>query len=316
MAEATSSSAPARSAPTPFAPALPTGVQYEISGGGYQATVTEVGATLRSLQLGGADLIHGFGADETISGGRGQQLIPWPNRIRDGKYRFDDVDQQLALSEPDRHNAMHGLVRWSGWRLISHEPTSVTQSLTLYPQKGWASVLEATISYRLSADGLEVEVEARNLGDQRVPFGYGAHPYLTAGETDVDELTLTIPAGRYLQVDDRMLPTDLVEVSESYDFRTPKPVGSLDLDTAYSDLARDERGRWQVSISTGARRTTLWADDRHRWTQVFTGDRTSGLAVEPMSCGPDGFNPGPTADGVVVLAPGDRYEGHWGIVGG
>lgn len=298
-------------------PALPTGVQYDISAGGYRAVITELGATLRSLSSNCADLICGFGAAETISSGRGQQLIPWPNRIRDGRYRIDDVDYQLALSEPDRHNAMHGLVRWTGWRLVSHEPSSVTLQHTVFPQKGWPTVLESMISYRLSSDGLQVDVQARNLGDHRVPFGYGAHPFLTAGESSVDELSLTLPADRYLQVDDRMLPTELVEVDERYDFREQKPVAGLDLDTAYSDLHRDDQGRWRVSIACGSRRTSLWADERHRWAQVFTGggDRTTGLAVEPMTCGPDAFNPGPTTEGVVSLEPGQSYQGHWGIQG-
>lgn len=298
-------------------PALPTGVQYDISAGGYRAVITELGATLRSLSSNGADLICGFGAAETISSGRGQQLIPWPNRIRDGRYRIDDVDYQLALSEPDRHNAMHGLVRWTGWRLVSHEPSSVTLQQTVFPQKGWPTVLESMISYRLSSEGLQVDVQARNLGDHRVPFGYGAHPFLTAGESSVDELSLTLPADRYLQVDERMLPTELVEVDERYDFRQEKPVAGLDLDTAYSDLHRDDQGRWRVSIACGSRRTSLWADERHRWAQVFTGggDRTTGLAVEPMTCGPDAFNPGPTTEGVLTLEPGQSYQGRWGIQG-
>ena len=51
--------------------------------------ITEVGATLRSYSVDGRDLVHGFGADEVIKGGRGQNLIPWPNRIRDGRYIFE-----------------------------------------------------------------------------------------------------------------------------------------------------------------------------------------------------------------------------------
>ena len=46
------------------------------------------------------------------SGGRGQLFVPWPNRIRDGRYAFAGTDQQLALTEPKRGNASHGLVRW------------------------------------------------------------------------------------------------------------------------------------------------------------------------------------------------------------
>ena len=35
--------------------------------------------------------------------------------------------------------------------------------------------------------------------------------------------------------------------------------------------------------------------------------------MEPMTCGPDAFNAGPTHDGMIVLAPGESYTGSWGV---
>ena len=78
----------------------PTGEQYEISFGDQRAVVTEVGAALRVYSVADRDVVLGFGVDEVISGGGGQQLIPWPNRIRDGRYEFGGKQQQLALTEP------------------------------------------------------------------------------------------------------------------------------------------------------------------------------------------------------------------------
>ena len=46
--------------------------------------------------------------------------MPWPNRIRDGRYAFGDRDLQLGLTEPTRHNASHGLVRWAAWTPEEH----------------------------------------------------------------------------------------------------------------------------------------------------------------------------------------------------
>ena len=60
------------------------GEQFEIEGGGYRAVVTESGGALRLLEHDGRPLVDGFGADEIAPGGRGQLLVPWPNRIRDG----------------------------------------------------------------------------------------------------------------------------------------------------------------------------------------------------------------------------------------
>ena len=67
----------------------PSGEQFELAAAGYRAVVTECGATLRVLEHDGRPLLHGFGEDEMSSAGRGQLLMPWPNRIRDGAYTFD-----------------------------------------------------------------------------------------------------------------------------------------------------------------------------------------------------------------------------------
>src|SRR3954466_8050800 len=90
----------------------PSGDQFEITGAGYRAVVTESGAALRLLEHEGRPLIDGFGPEEMSAGGRGQLLVPWPNRVRDGAYSFAGRDLQLGLTEPALGNASHGLVRW------------------------------------------------------------------------------------------------------------------------------------------------------------------------------------------------------------
>ncbi|HEY5822423.1 MAG TPA: aldose 1-epimerase family protein [Propionibacteriaceae bacterium] len=297
----------------------PTGVQYEISSGPHRAVVTEVGATLRSYAVGGRDVVHGFGEAEVIKGGRGQNLLPWPNRLRDGKYTFDGVDQQLVLSEPARHNAIHGLVRHQPWVLVEHAADSVTQRIVVYPQPGWPGVVEATITHRVAEDGLTVDVQATNRTDHDLPFGYAAHPYLSVGEETVDEVTVTVPASSYLRVDGRLLPVEVSPVEGTeLDWRAGAVLGEASLDTAYTDLAREDDGRWWVRLALGERHAALWADEAFGWTQVFTGGpyRNWSIAVEPMTCGPDAFNPGPTHDGLIRLAPDQPFSARWGIVGG
>jgi aldose 1-epimerase len=294
----------------------PTGEQYEISADGCTAVVTEVGATLRSLAVSGHDLVHGFAADVSPTGGRGQQLLPWPNRIRDGRYVFDNVSQQLSLTEPARHNASHGLARHVPWLLFDRQPDQVTLRLRIYPQPGWAGILEASLTYTVAAHGLTVDVTATNLGSGPIPYGYGAHPYLTVGENVVDDISLTIPAASYLAVDDRLLPTQLHPVEGTdLDWRTGRRIADASLDTAFTDLSRDADGRWEVSVTLADRCTYLWGDSATHWVQVFTGGpyRNWSIAVEPMTCGPDAFNEGPTHADLIGLEPGATTSCSWGI---
>ena len=90
----------------------PSGAQYEIAHGGQHAVVVEVGGGLRSYRADGQDVLDGYGDGGRADGGRGQPLIPWPNRLRDGRYEWDGEHHQLPLSEPEQANAIHGLGRW------------------------------------------------------------------------------------------------------------------------------------------------------------------------------------------------------------
>ena len=271
--------------------------------------------------VGGVDVVAGYAPEATCSAGRGQLLMPWPNRIRGGRYGFAGRDHRLALTEPDRGNAIHGLVRWATWSIIARADHSVALGCRLRPQPGWQGSLDLSVSYVLTAEGLIVTPSARNVGTDPAPFGFGAHPYLSVGEDRVDEVELGIPAASLLETDHLLLPRTLVPVDGTdRDFRAPRLLGELALDTAFTHLFADPDGCWRVGLTdpqTG-RAVTLWADaTAYPWVQVFTGDslpvaarRTSGIAVEPMTCPPDAFNSG---DDLIVLEPGQEFTAPWGI---
>jgi hypothetical protein len=126
----------------------PTGEHFEISFRDQRATVVEVGGGLRSYSAGGRELLDGFGADEPIASGRGQVLIPWPNRLEDGSYEFDGRTHQLPLTEPERGNAIHGLVRSELWRVVERESSRLVLGHVLDPQPGYPYSLELTIELR------------------------------------------------------------------------------------------------------------------------------------------------------------------------
>ncbi len=300
----------------------PSGDQFEIAAGGYRAVVTECGATLRVLEHAGRPLVHGFGVDEMSAAARGQLLVPWPNRIRDGRYTFGGRDLQLGLTEPARQNASHGLARWAAWSLEEHGTSSVSLGYRLMAQSGYPWTVDLHVLYDLSADGLTVTQTATNLSGEAAPYASGAHPYLTAGDGPVDDWELTLPAGTRLLSDDRQLPVGEEDVTGTpYDFRVTRPVRDTRIDHAFGDLARDDEGVATTLVrdpSTG-RGAALWVDRRHPWLMVFSADDgwdppRQALAVEPMTAPPDAFRSGRD---LVTLAPagqdGDEVSVSWGI---
>ncbi|KNX36271.1 aldose 1-epimerase family protein [Luteipulveratus halotolerans] len=215
---------------------LPSGEQWSIRHGDQEAVVVQVGGGIRSYTVGGRPVLHGYAEDAKADAGRGQLLMPWPNRVRDGKFSFEGRDEQLALSEPSRFNASHGLVRWSLWSLVEQSENALTVAYSLLPQQGWDWRLDLRVRYELDDDGLTVTPSATNVGTTVAPFGFGAHPYLTAGEETVDELTLSLPGSTVLDVDERLIPTGRSGVPRDLDFREARAIGATQLDHAFTDL--------------------------------------------------------------------------------
>ncbi len=297
----------------------PTGEQLTLAAAGAEVTVVEVGGGLRSYRAGGRELLDGYGERDLPDAGRGQLLAPWPNRIRDGRYRWDGEEHQLPLSEPAAANAIHGLVRFVPWTVLARSADTVALGYLLYPQPGYPFALRLQIAYELSAAGLRVSTTATNEGDVPLPYGEGHHPYLAAGAgLLVDDCSLVAPGGTRLETDERSIPTGSVPVEGTpYDLRAGRVVGDLVVDHAFTDLDRDDDGlAWVRLTGPDGRGAAVWQDEGYPHLQLFTGDvlpgprRRRGLAVEPMTCPPNALQ---TGEDVRRLEPGESTTASWGI---
>lgn len=301
--------------------AAPSGRQYEIRFGRQRAVVVEVGAALRSYTAGDHQILDGFDPDAMGTAARGAPLAPWPNRLHRGQYQWDGATLQAPINEPDKNNALHGYTRGMNWVAADHGAAEVKMTLRLHAQKGYPFVLDLAVRYALSDDGLTVTTTARNVGAKAAPFGYGAHPYLTVGTEAVDDAILHLPGPTYLPTDDNQIPTGRVPVSGTpYDFTTPRRIGAVEMDYAFTDLIRDSDGRTWLELADPDtdRRVKVWADEEFGYLEIFTGDtvpepqrRRRGLGVEPMTCPPNAFA---TGEDVRRLEPGEEFVCSWGIV--
>lgn len=294
------------------------GEQIEIASGARRATIASVGATLRAYSVDGRAIIDGFEADEVCSGGRGQVLMPWPNRIALGRYEFGGRREQLPIDEPELGHAIHGLVRWSRWEPAERGGDFVRLRYQLAARPGYPFPLALAVEYRLSPAGLAVHFAATNLGKVPCPFGAGAHPYFRFAGARADEVELCVRASEWLDVDARSIPTRRRPVEGSpVDFRRPRVIGSAHVDHAFTGLERDGDGLAGVRLRFDRQELRVWLDCSFGFVQVYTGDtlpdrsrRRLGIAVEPTSCAPNAFNSG---DGLQVLEPGATFEGRWGV---
>lgn len=291
----------------------PTGEQYRIASDRYAVEVSEVGATLRSLEVDGQEWLWTYAADAIPVASQGKQLLPWPNRVADGRYRFAGQVLQLDITEVPRHTALHGLNAGRAWELVSHTDDTVVQRHTFYPEAGWTGILTAEITHSVSADGLRVQVSVVNDGATELPYGYGVHPYFEFGS--IDDVVLSLPFESELIVDpERLLPLAVEAVTGEHDFRSPRALGEAEFDTAFT---APSSAAWAVDLRGDGRTVQVWADETLPWIQIYTTrPERHAIAVEPMTCGPDAYNEGPTQDSLIVLAPGQRSESVWGVRAG
>jgi aldose 1-epimerase len=299
----------------PRAPVPPTGCQFELRRDGVRAVVTEVGATLRALEVGDLRVLDGFAGDGLPDASRGQVLIPYPNRVDHGRYVFHGGAHQLPLDETDRGNAMHGLVRWINWAPLSRGPRRLVMGLVLHAREGYPFVLSLRVAYTLTPSGLRVRQSVRNLGASPAPYGAGFHPYLSVGLPRIDDAVLRLPAETYFLVNPRLIPTGRATVAGTpFDFRLERPIGETVMDTGFTDLVRDDDGLVRVALSApgGGPRLTVLLDRGYQFLQLYTGDtlpepsaRRRALAIEPYTCAPNALNNGL---GLRVLPPGATFS--------
>lgn len=292
-------------------------MSLEIVHGTARAVVLETGATLRSFEVDGVPYVETFGDGDAPPLGAGMVLVPWPNRTAGGRWPLNGAEQQLDITEPARGNAIHGLVRHLQWTVQERTKSSVTLEVDIAPQPGWPVKLRTLIKYALDDNGLTVTHWVQNLGSEPTPFGVGTHPYPRAGNASTDSCTLQLAASTVLPLDpSTMIPSGpaLPVDGTEYDFRSPRPLADVHLDTPFGGCTPGPDGfvRHRLTSPTGG--VEMWADPDFSWVQVFTPGEFPGrgraVAIEPMTCPPDALNSGTD---LIVLEPEHTWTSEWGL---
>lgn len=296
----------------------PTGNQIHLTlgaaGRAVTADIAQVGASLRGLTVDGVDLIARYPLGSPTPSGSGIVLVPWPNRIRDGRWSAKDEQHELWITEPKLHNAIHGLLRYTAYS-VAEVDGAVTMRAAVYPQPGYPFTLETAVTYALTEEGITVTHVIRNSGELAAPVAIGVHPFLALGDVAAAELTLTSPGATVITVDDRLLPTGTAPVPAPLDLRAGRVLADLELDHAYTDLQRESDGRVHHTLrAADGRSVTLWQDAAFDFVQFYTSrsypGRDVALACEPMTAPADAFNSGV---GVRWLEPDTTFTATWGI---
>lgn len=283
-----------------------------------RAVVSEYAGALRSLTVGGTELIEPHTADGPPPLAAGAVLVPWPNRVDRGRWIFDGVEQQLELTEPEGGNAVHGLLTRTRYEPGSRTAASVTLAAPVTPQAGYPFALDTSVEYELTPDGVIVRHRIRNAGTGPAPVALGVHPYLRVGDVPARDLTLTVPAGRAFHLDERQIPTGTFDVTGTgHDLRGGVRAGEGTEHACFTDLDVSG-GVITTSLRAPDGRTVeLWQEPAFGYLQLWVTDhfpRPGGpgdaIAVEPMTAPPNALR---TGEALRWLLPDESWTLTWGL---
>lgn len=279
------------------------------------ADIDRHGASLVGLSVAGVPCVQGFPVDADPPLSAGIVMAPWPNRIRDGRWRQGDNDHQLVITEPDKNNAIHGLSARATWEVTHLGASSVTLRHSIRDEPGYPFNVELEVTYTLTHSGIDVVHRAINTSDRPAPFAAGAHPYLRVGNDSLEDATVTVPASIRFVSDSRKLPLGQKELSgETEDLREGRTVSDLDVDITYR---LNGSGPWQSVLAGKKHTVTVWQEKPLCYMHVFTtrlfpseSGPSTAIAMEPTTAPGDSFNSG---EGLTWLVPNTPWHANWGI---
>ncbi|MBZ0297344.1 MAG: aldose 1-epimerase [Anaerolineae bacterium] len=238
-------------------------------------------------------------------------LIPWSNRIRDGKFRFDGQEYQLEINQPSEGLAIHGDVRKRAWKVASASSTELVLTFDSreHQDVNYPFAFSARAEYRLDGADFVMGLALKNEDAHTIPGGFGHHPYFVRYETGASVL-LQVPCDKYYDMQAAMPTSAAVPVPDRLDFRVLRPLGDDPLDDLFTGRLSEVSGRmiypaWNTEI-------TMTSDPIYEHTIVYAPVGEPYYAVEPVTNANDGFNlydQGVAGTGVFILQPGEEKSG-------
>lgn len=166
-------------------------------------------------------------------------LIPFSNRLRDGRFSYDGRDVVLPRNATYTPHAIHG----HGWQVpwMASNQTATSVDLTyLHEADSWPWRYEAKQQLQLDANGLSITLTLTNLDTAAMPAGFGLHPYFPR---PTGTRLLAPVKGRWM-VDDSMLPVARIKMPASLDFSRSVDIDGMAIDQGFFGWSGYARLEW------------------------------------------------------------------------
>ncbi len=257
----------------------------------------QAGGSIARFRHDDVDLLRPMPAEARASG-RGNEaacypLVPFSNRIANGRLVFDGQEFTLEQNWPGVRHPMHGEGWARVWDVVRRDRNAAELVHEHDGSKGWPFRYRARLSFRLDGYGLIVSMAVENLERRAAPAGMGLHPFFTR---DADS-ELAFRAAAVWLGDEDVLPTKRVGVPPGWDYSRSRKI-EPGLDNCFEDWER----RAVITWPGRGYRLELQASPPFGHAVVYTPADRPYFCVEPVS----------HVNGKVVesrLEPGARLDG-------
>jgi aldose 1-epimerase len=228
-------------------------------------------------------------------------LVPYSNRIRNGRFTFRGVDVQLPLNRPPERHSIHGHGWQAGWT-VTERDVSAARLEYRHASDAWPWTYRASQRFVLAPSRLTVELSLENQSDRAMPAGFGWHPYFPR----TPETTITAGVDAMWSTDDGHMPAELT--SPPADLARGMVADTVALDNGFVGW----RHRAVIDWREHGVRVMMTADAPLDCLVLYTPPGRPFMCVEPVSHVTDAFNLGATGrkdTGMRVLEPGETLRG-------
>ncbi|HEY1996776.1 aldose 1-epimerase [Paraburkholderia sp.] len=228
-------------------------------------------------------------------------LLPYCNRIRDGRFVFEGEAIDLNGDGNRYAHALHGHAWRRAWRVGQRSAHAVELHFEHDPAPDapgeWPFRYRAEQRIELAGDGLRITLSAHNLAGRPMPFGMGHHPYYPR----TPQTRVHAQVQGMWHADREVLPTHLGPHPAVDALRNGMSADAYDLDNNFAGWSRNATIAWPDE----GRQLTLTAQAPFDHLVVFAPANQALLCVEPVTNTTDCFNADDTPDhvGGCVLMP-------------
>jgi len=171
-------------------------------------------------------------------------LVPWCNRIRDGRFEWNGRVVQLPPNRPNSRHPLHGIGWQRAWRVTARGDAHVELAFDDDGGGHWPFPFAARQRYALDPAGLDVTLGVTNTGRETMPAGLAHHPYIPHHREGTGTILRTEVAAMWLG-DRDVLPTELSTTHPAIAaLRRGMRLADFDLDNNFTGFAHHAEVTW------------------------------------------------------------------------